>query len=183
MRKIKQKLFLQFTERNEDVVNMRTNFKKWLLIIGIPLLLIAIIVAIMYNNAQKPYEKAREAALEQLQKKASLSQIDDVYVYNGTKAYYTGTGKDESGKDVAVWLQQNGKSDPIVQPLKGNVTEKEARALFKEEAGDADILSLTLGLEGKTPVWLFTFENKNGRLNYYYLSFTDGTWWKKVENI
>lgn len=183
MQTIKQKRFLQFTERNEDVVNMRTNFRKWLLIIGIPVLIVAITMIILYNNAQKPYEKAKETAVGQLLEKASLSQIDDVYVYNGTKAYYTGTGKDEGGKDVAVWLEQNGKSDPIIRPLKGSVTEEEARALFREEAGDADILSLTLGLEGKTPVWLFTFENKNGLMNYYYLSFTDGTWWKKVENI
>ena len=66
--------------------------------------------------------------------------------------------------------------------IKG-VTEKEARALFREEVGDAALLSVTLGMEQKTPVWLFLFENENGRLNYYYLSFTDGTWWKKVENI
>jgi len=183
MQTIKQKQFLQSIERNEDVVNMRTNFKKWLLIIGIPVLLIAIIVAILYNNAQKPYKKAKEIALEQIEQKTSLSQIDDVYVYNSTKAYYTATGKDENGEDAAVWLAQDGKSDPIVRPLKGSVTEEKARALFKEEAGNAAILSLTLGLEGKTPVWLFTFENKNGRLNYYYLSFSNGTWWKKVENI
>ncbi len=162
---------------------MRTNFKKWLLIIGISLFLIAIIVSILYNNAQKPYEKAKETALTQLQEKAALSQIDDVYLYNSTTAYYTGTGQDESGQDVAVWLAQDGKSEPIVRPLGDGVTEKEARALFKEEAGNADILSLTLGMEGKTPVWLFTFKNDNGRLNYYYLTFSDGTWWKKVENI
>ncbi|WP_046173694.1 cell wall elongation regulator TseB-like domain-containing protein [Domibacillus indicus] len=162
---------------------MRTNNKKWLLIIGIPLILIAGAIAILYNNAQKPYEKAQEEAVRQLEDKASLARVDDVYVYHSTKTYYTGTGQDQNGQNVAVWLAEDGKSEPVIRPLKNGTTEKEARALFKEEAGSAEILSLTLGMEGKTPVWLFTFEGKNDSLNYYYLSFTDGTWWKKVENI
>ncbi|OES44512.1 DUF5590 domain-containing protein [Domibacillus iocasae] len=162
---------------------MRTNFKKWLLIIGISLLVIAIIVIFLYNNAQKPYKKAEEIAVGQLQEKTPLSRVDDVYIYNSTTTYYTGTGQDESGQNVAVWLAKDGKSEPVVSPLEKGVTEEKAWALFREEADTADILSLTLGMEGKTPVWLFTFKDDSGRLNYYYLSFKDGTWWKKVENI
>ncbi|OLN23216.1 hypothetical protein BTO30_04395 [Domibacillus antri] len=162
---------------------MRTNFKKWLLIIGIPVVVIAIIVGIMYNNAQKPYEKAKATAVQEAKEKAALTEVGEVYVYNGTNAYYAVTGKDESGRNTAVWIARDGKSEPVVKPLDTGVTEKEARALFTEEAGHVEILSLTLGMEKETPVWLFTFKNENGRLNYYYLSFEDGKWWKKVENI
>ena len=147
------------------------------------MVIIATIVIILYNNAQKPYEKAKEEAVRQLREQASLSHVDNVYIYHSTTAYYTGTGQDESGQSVAVWLAQDGKSEPMIRSLENGVTEKEARALFKEEVGSAKILSLTLGMEGKTPVWLFTWKDENGRLNYYYLSFSDGTWWKKVENI
>lgn len=162
---------------------MRTTYKKWALIIGIPVLIIAIAVIILYNNAQKPYEEAKEKAARQLEEKASLSQTDDVYVYHSTETVYAATGQDQNGKNVAVWLSEKDGSEPVVRPLEEGVTEKEARALFREEAGDEALLSVTLGMEQKTPVWLFLFENENGRLNYYYLSFTDGTWWKKVENI
>ncbi len=162
---------------------MRTNFKKHLLIIGITFVLIAVTVVILYNNAQKPYEKTKETALQQLQDTMSLTEVEKVYLYNGTTAYYTGTGKNKSGKRVAVWLARDGKSDPVVLPLDEGITEKEARALFKEEAGSVEILSLTLGIENKTPVWLFTFKSETGGLNYYFLTFTDGKWWKKVENI
>ncbi|OXS80250.1 DUF5590 domain-containing protein [Domibacillus enclensis] len=162
---------------------MRTTYKKWALIIGIPVLIIAIAVIILYNNAQKPYEEAKERAARQLEEKASLSQTDDVYVYHSTETVYAATGQDQNGQNVAVWLSEKEGSEPVVRPLEEGVTEKEARALFREEAGDAALLSVTLGMEQKTPVWLFLFENENGRLNYYYLSFTDGTWWKKVENI
>lgn len=162
---------------------MRTTYKKWALIIGIPVLIIAIAVIILYNNAQKPYEEAKEKAARQLEEKASLSQTDDVYVYHSTETVYAATGQDQNGQNVAVWLSEKEGSEPVVRPLEEGVTEKEARALFREEAGDAALLSVTLGMEQKTPVWLFLFENENGRLNYYYLSFTDGTWWKKVENI
>lgn len=162
---------------------MRTTYKKWALIIGIPVLIIAIAVIILYNNAQKPYEEAKEKAARQLEEKASLSQTDDVYVYHSTETVYAATGQDQNGQNVAVWLSEKEGSEPVIRPLEEGVTEKEARALFREEAGDAALLSVTLGMEQKTPVWLFLFENENGRLNYYYLSFTDGTWWKKVENI
>jgi uncharacterized protein YpmB len=165
------------------MMNKRTNFKKWLLIIGVPVLVIAITVGIMYNNAQKPYGKAKATAVQEVKEKAALTEVEEVYLYNGTIVFYAVTGKDENGKNVAVWLAQDGKSEPIIKPLDAGVSEKEARALFKKEAGNVEILSLTLGIEKETPVWLFTFENEKGNLNYYYLSFANGKWWRKVENI
>lgn len=164
-------------------MNKRTNFKKWLLIIGIPILVVALTIVIMYNNAQKPYEKEKATAVQEMKEKAAFIELEEVYLYKSTNVYYAATGKDENGKNVAVWIAQDGKSEPIIKPLAAGVTEKEARALFKKEAGNVEILSLTLGMEKETPVWLFTFENENGNLNYYYLSFTNGKWWRKIENI
>ncbi|OMP65838.1 cell wall elongation regulator TseB-like domain-containing protein [Domibacillus epiphyticus] len=162
---------------------MRTNFKKWFIIIGITIAVIAGIVGIMYNNAQKPYEKAKMTAVQEAKERTALTEVEEVYLYNGTTAYYTVTGKDKSGQNVAVWIAEDGKSEPVLKPLAQGVTEKEARALFREESGKAEILTLTLGMEKETPVWLFTFKNDKGKLNYYYLSFEDGKWWRKVENI
>ncbi|MGG3450006.1 DUF5590 domain-containing protein [Domibacillus aminovorans] len=164
-------------------MNKRTNFKKWLLIIGVPILVVALIIGIMYNNAQKPYEKEKATAVQEVKEKAALTEVEEVYLYKSTDVFYAATGKDENGKNVAVWIAQDGKSEPIIKPLDTGVTEKEARNLFKKEAGNAEILSLTLGIEKETPVWLFTFENEKGNLNYYYLSFTNGKWWRKIENI
>ncbi|OKL37964.1 DUF5590 domain-containing protein [Domibacillus mangrovi] len=164
-------------------MNKRTKFKKWLLIIGIPIFVVALTIGIMYNNAQKPYEKEKATAVQVVKEKAALTELEEVYLYKSTNVFYTATGKDENGKNVAVWIAKDGKSEPIIKPIAAGVTEKEARALFKKEAGNVEILSLTLGMENETPVWLFTFENKNGNLNYYYLSFANGKWWRKIENI
>lgn len=164
-------------------MDKRTNFKKWVLIIGFIMLAIALTIAIMYNNAQKPYEQEKETAVQAIKEKAALTEVEKVYLYNSKNVFYTATGKDENGKKVAVWLARDSKSEPVIKSLATGVTEKEARALFKKEAGNVKILSLTLGMEKETPVWLFTFENEKGNLNYYYLSFMNGKWWRKIENI
>lgn len=159
------------------------NLKKWLIIIGILLLLIAIATTVLYNNAQKPYDEKIAQAKEAIDEQALFTTVDKVYVYRGTDVMYTATGTDESGRPIAAFVTESGEAEPVVIPLSENATESKAREQFQKEAPAHTLYSVTLGMESGIPVWLFLFESENGRLNYYYLSAADGKWWKKVENI
>lgn len=159
------------------------NLKKWLIIIGVLLLLIAITTAVLYNNAQKPYDEKIAQAQEAIDEQALFTTVEKVYVYRGTDVMYTATGTDESGRAVAAFITESGEAEPVVVPLSESATESKARELFQKEAPDHTLYSVTLGMESGIPVWLFVFESSNSGLNYYYLSATDGKWWKKVENI
>lgn len=40
-----------------------------------------------------------------------------------------------------------------------------------------------LGYEEVGPVWEITYTNSDDKLNYVYIIFEDGQWWKRILNL
>jgi uncharacterized protein YpmB len=45
------------------------------------------------------------------------------------------------------------------------------------------VLHTKLGLEDSKVVWEITFFNENDKLNYVYILFENGKWWKRILNL
>ena len=56
-------------------------------------------------------------------------------------------------------------------------------AIFKKDTSAKEILHTKLGFEEPGAVWEITYISDSGKLNYVYLLFEDGNWWKRILNL
>ena len=62
-------------------------------------------------------------------------------------------------------------------------TRKQPLKLLKKNLHVEKILHVTLGMEEDDPVWEVAFKSENGKLNYVYVFFENGQWWKRILNL
>ena len=67
--------------------------------------------------------------------------------------------------------------------LADGISAEQAVANVKQELNVKKILHVTLGLEVEGPVWEVAFTSDNGKLNYVYVFFDTGQWWKRILNL
>ena len=60
-------------------------------------------------------------------------------------------------------------AEKLLKPLKRTISEK--------------VLHVYLGLKKKSPVWEVAFKSENEKLNYVYVFFENGQWWKRILNL
>ncbi|MCA9725158.1 MAG: hypothetical protein KC452_07665, partial [Kurthia sp.] len=105
-------------------------------------------------------------------------------VYNSTNHYVTVIGKNDKNQSTAVVLNQDQpKAKKEVIELSKGVTEKEAIKIATEGQKVKKVLHVHLGIEKPGPVWEVAFENNRDELNYVYVVFETGQWWKKITNL
>lgn len=157
--------------------------KKWLLIsIGSVLLVAGIIFFAVYSSARNPMGKAEEETIALAKKHADLDTVDDFYWYNGKESYFTVTGKDTSGEAIIVMVAKNNGKMTVLKQSDG-ITEAQARGILTEEKAPGKILATRMGMKDNKPIWEMSYEDKNGQLGYYSISFKDGTWVEDVSHI
>ncbi|QTD42155.1 DUF5590 domain-containing protein [Sporosarcina sp. Te-1] len=142
---------------------------------------IAIFVLVFYN-ANKPYSAAVEKSSEVAVTSGKLATAERSETYNGTTSLVTVYGKDEDGKEKAVFISDKGKVVGEVAMADGISSEKAIDAVKKELKVDK-ILHVSLGLEENHPIWEVAFRSENGKLNYVYVFFENGQWWKRILNL
>ncbi|WP_433742798.1 DUF5590 domain-containing protein [Falsibacillus pallidus] len=157
--------------------------KKWILIIIVLLIIIMGFAVSLYLYGHKPYSKAEKTAVETAENSAGIKEVEQFYLYNGSSTCYTVVGKDADGTKKAVFIPENKKDDLVEVNWADGISKKEALNKLKEEKTPRKILGIRLGLEDVGPVWEITYLDDEKDLNYFYIVFKSGEWWKKIENI
>ncbi|MFD1203917.1 DUF5590 domain-containing protein [Sporosarcina contaminans] len=157
---------------------------NWIKFIAFFLLsLFIVITAIVFYNANKPFYDAQKTAIEAVKKTGQLISIDKSEVFNGTISMVTVYGKDEEGTEKALFVdvQTNEVLGEVV--LSKGIQPDAAIETVKKELKVHKLLHVSLGLEEDHPVWEVAFQSENGKLNYVYVFFENGEWWKRILNL
>lgn len=151
--------------------------------IFLPILALSLIVIVGWKSYSPFYgiEKTAKAAVLQNQQ---LITVTDTYVYQSKKSYVTVIGEDSKGKKKAIFVPQNNKKEkPIEIFLKDGISEKKAISEASKKGDVKEILHTKLGVEKPGVVWEITYLNKQDKLNYVYIMFDNGRWWKRILNL
>ncbi|MEK3886056.1 cell wall elongation regulator TseB-like domain-containing protein [Bacillus sp. FSL K6-3431] len=157
--------------------------KKWILLISSIVLIMAVVSVIVYSKARAPLTNDRNTAEKRAIKEADIVSVDDYYLYNGSNTYHTIIGKNKAGEQLAVWVPENKKQDIVIKKLSDGISEQDAvKKLFTEE-NPKEILGVRLGMEQDLPIWELAYLDDKSNLNYYYIHFDTGKWWRKIDNL
>lgn len=159
--------------------------KNWLIFISVFMVSLSLVISILVLwKAEAPFslieEKAEQLALDA----KALAIVTESYTYNGKNSYVTVFGVDEYGDKKAVFVPTNLEEDSIQEVfLKDGITEKQALSVFKKEGNVQKVLHMKLGYEEAGAVWEISYLNDQDKLNYVYILFKDGDWWKRIKNL
>lgn len=157
--------------------------KKWITII----LVAAVIVmgtasVLLYQTARGPVEEEFDQAAKRVLDETSMKEIEKTTMYHGAEAYTVITGTDDNNEKVVAFVPEK-KEEIIVKKWADGISKDQAINKLKDEKQPDEILSVRLGHESVGPVWEITYLDKQRNLNYFYLLFSNGEWWKKIENL
>ncbi|MGR3764801.1 cell wall elongation regulator TseB-like domain-containing protein [Rossellomorea sp. NS-SX7] len=157
--------------------------KKWITII----LVAAVIVTgtasvLLYKSARSPVEAEFDQASKRVLDETSINKIEKVSIYHGAKSYTVITGMDDQNEKVVAFVPEK-KEEIIVKKWADGISKEQAINKLNDEKQPEEILSVRLGHESVGPVWEITYLDKQKNLNYFYLLFSNGEWWKKIENL
>jgi uncharacterized protein YpmB len=157
--------------------------KKWIsIIIAAAILVIGTASVILYQSARAPVEEEIDQASKRVLDETPIKEIDQANIYHGANAYTVVIGKDgDNEKMVAFVPEKKGKI--IVKQWADGISKEQAINKLNDEKNPDEILSVRLGHESVGPVWEITYLDNQKNLNYFYLLFSNGEWWKKIENL
>ncbi len=159
--------------------------KNWI-IFGVifTLSLVLVITSFVLWKADAPFNEKKQQAEDLAITSKSLAVVSDSYVYNGNKPYVTVFGVDEYGKEKAIFVPISLEENLIQEVyLQDGVTKEQALSVVNDETNVKEILHAKLGYEEAGAVWEITYLNDADKLNYVYILFEDGQWWKRISNL
>lgn len=157
--------------------------KKWILLISSIVLIIAVVAIVIYSKARAPFNNDREMAEKRAKKEAEIVSVDKYYIYNGSHTYYTVIGKDKEGVQKVIWIPESKKEKLLIKKVSDGISEREAIDKLINEEKPKEILGVRLGLEKDLPIWELSYLDEKSNLNYYYIHFDTGEWWRKIDNL
>lgn len=156
---------------------------KWLAIFLACIFILAGIGGCVYSKAMEPMKKATAAAEARLSSETNIQDIDEFFLYNGSQTYYVFIGKDSKGQEAAAWIPDSEDEKVQVKKLSDGITKETAVNKLLNEKKPKEILGVRLGMERNLPVWELSYLDEKSNLNYYYVHFDTGKWWRKIENL
>lgn len=159
--------------------------KKWVIFIGVFILTLSLFISLFVLwNAGHPFSNQEKIAKQIALSEKKLAQVSSAEVYSGSMSYVTVFGINENGEDKAVFIPNGKKKQPIEEVLlKEGITEEQAIKVVEDEFLVKKILHTKLGWEDSNAIWEVTFLNENDKLNYVYILFENGKWWKRILNL
>lgn len=157
---------------------------NWIKFIAAFLLALSlIIIVIVFYNANGPFSNALQKAEADALKSGVLKSVERTEIYNGTVSMVTVFGIDDEGNEKAIFIE--GKTGEVLDEvaMKDGIDAQTAIDTVKAELSVEKILHVVLGLEDGHPVWEVAFKGENGKLNYVYVFFENGEWWKRILNL
>jgi len=159
--------------------------KKWFFIIVafVAICLITFSVTV-YTMARQPLhetiEQAERIALEDLQYEA----VNTSYIYNGSQSYTVVIGSSEENNSIVAFIPLTSEDQEVETRLMDDgVSAEEVLNMLNSEDAPSKILSTKLGYESIGPVWEVVYLDDEEMLNYYYVSFDNGEWWRTIRNL
>lgn len=161
--------------------------KNWIIFISVFIVSLALAISVLVIwKSDGPFNKVEKKAEELALSTNALAVVSDSYVYNGNKPYVTVFGEDEDGNEKAIFVPISLEEDSIQEVfLQDGVTKEQALSVLNNEVEVEveKILHTKLGYEEVGPVWEITYTNGEEKLNYVYIIFEDGQWWKRILNL
>ncbi|WP_449441703.1 cell wall elongation regulator TseB-like domain-containing protein [Ureibacillus acetophenoni] len=159
--------------------------KNWVVFIILFILSVSLVISILVlSNAMAPIKDIEQKAEELAISSNSLSIVTDSYIYNGNKPYVTVFGEDEEGNEKAVFVPISLEEKSIQEVyLQDGISKEEALSVINQEEDVKKILHTKLGYEEAGVVWEITYTNEAEKLNYVYILFENGQWWKRILNL
>ncbi|MEL3972672.1 DUF5590 domain-containing protein [Rossellomorea oryzaecorticis] len=157
--------------------------KKWITIIIVAAVIVMGTASVLlYQTARGPVKEEFDQASKRVMDETPMKEIENTTMYHGAKAYTVITGKDDNNEKVVAFVPEK-KEGIIVKKWADGISKEQAINKLKDEKQPDKILSVRLGHESVGPVWEITYLDKQRNLNYFYLLFSNGEWWKKIENL
>jgi uncharacterized protein YpmB len=157
--------------------------KKWIsIIISAAVIVIGSASVLLYQTARAPVKEEIDQASKRVMDETPIKKIEKASIYHGAKAYTVVIGKD-GNKEKMVAFVPGKKGEIIVKKWADGISEEQAINKLNDEKNPEEILSVRLGHESVGPVWEITYLDSQKNLNYFYLLFSNGEWWKKIENL
>jgi uncharacterized protein YpmB len=157
--------------------------KKWITIIVLLFIIIGITASVLlYQVSRNPLDHKADQALKRVENETAIVKVESTSFYNGTKSYMVVTGENEQSEKLVAWVP-NKKGKIIEKKWADGITKDQAINKLKDEKKPKELLSVRLGYESVGPVWEMTYLDQQDNLNYYYLLFSTGEWWRKIENL
>ncbi|MED3660657.1 DUF5590 domain-containing protein [Ureibacillus sp. FSL K6-8385] len=158
--------------------------KNWIIFITSFVLILTIGISVLVLwKASSPFKSIEKEATELAISSNIIQKASEAYVYNGNKPYVTVFGVDEKGDKLAVFvpITLDEKAIQYVR-LEDGISEKEALAEL-DQKDVKEVLHTKLGYEEPGAVWEIAYINHSDKLNYVYVLFEDGQWWKRILNL
>lgn len=146
-------------------------------------MLTSVITVAVLVNANKPFTAAEKVAIESAIQSGQLTSASSAVVFNGTVPTVTVFGEDGDGNEKAVFVDEKSQDGFKEVKLTDGISAEKAVANVKKELDVERTLHVRLGLEEEGPVWEVAFKSDNGKLNYVYVFFENGKWWKRILNL
>jgi len=157
---------------------------NWIKFISVFLIgLVFVIVITIFYNASRPVASATGLATDAAIESGEVVSVNKVQPYNGTTSFVTVFGTNKAGEEIALFIDDAKKDNYESVKLTDGITANEAIKTVKEELVVGKVLHVTLGIEEESPVWEVVFTSDNGKLNYVYVLFENGQWWKRILNL
>lgn len=159
--------------------------KKWIIFFGVFILSLTVCISLfVLLKSGQPFRNQEEIAEQLALSENKLAQVSGAEVYSGSNSYVTVIGIDENGDDKAVFIPNGKKKQPIEEVfLEKGISEEQAVKVVEDEFLVKKILHTKLGWEDSNAVWEITFLNESDKLNYVYVLFESGKWWKRILNL
>ncbi|BCB04501.1 cell wall elongation regulator TseB-like domain-containing protein [Bacillus sp. KH172YL63] len=157
--------------------------KKWITIAAAVFIVIGTAASILlYQTSRNPLDLKIEKALLRVEKETSIESVENTSFYNGSKPYVVVTGKNSNNETMVAWIP-NEKGKIVERKWADGLSKDQALSKLRDEKQPKEVLSVRLGYESVGPVWEITYLDNQDNLNYFYLLFSTGEWWRKIENL
>ncbi|MEO4053055.1 DUF5590 domain-containing protein [Solibacillus sp. CAU 1738] len=159
--------------------------KNWIIFSTVFLISLSLVISVIVLwKADAPFNGIEEQAEQLALTSKSLAIVSESYTYNGNKPYVTVFGVDEYGKEKAIFVPISLEENSIQEVfLQDGITKEQALSVLSNEPSVKKILHTKLGFEEPGAVWEITYLNNTDQLNYVYILFEDGEWWKRILNL
>jgi uncharacterized protein YpmB len=157
--------------------------KKWIsIIMAAVVIVICTASVLLYQTARAPVEEEFEQASKRVLDETPIKEIEKASNYHGAKAYTVVIGKDRNKEKMVAFVPEK-KGEIIVKKWADGISKEQAINKLNDEKNPEEILSVRIGHESVGPVWEITYLDSQKNLNYFYMLFSNGEWWKKIENL
>lgn len=157
---------------------------NWIKFITVFLIFLTTVIVVgVFYNAYQPVAAVTSSATDAALQSGQIVSVNDTQPYNGTDSFVTVFGVNDGGDEVAIFVDDVAEESFQEVKLADGVTAERAIEVVQQEHKVKEVLHASLGIEEEEPVWEVAFKGNDGKLNYVYVFFESGQWWKRILNL